>query len=357
MNTPRQKPLADLSTRTPAQWIWVDHVLERMQERGIGVFEVLSALYDPDWTRPSKYVDSNVFKATRGDIEVVYDPIEQTIITVTDRLNGTRDEPRRPLAPAIPSSPVPVPAQPSRAHEKPELPVLVPVQESESTMVTTSEVRSRRPRNRTKVGPHSQSARQRIRTWIAEQPAGTIFSIQDLLAVFPQFTGSAVRQAVVLLSEAGGPIASVAPGKRTGQYQVLGGPVTTRPIPPTMAAAESATTAALPTVGQAVGHTRAVFELVDPPSKFGAPGSELADFTLAHLREVLNQIQPGQAAKVLEIEGTVSAGSHRAGYLRRRLRDSGVEIVSRLLKPPSTAKGNDAICAIYVRKLAEPERS
>ena len=98
----RAKPVvADLGEVTTT-YVMSDHAIERAHERGVGVFEVYSAIADPDHINPdTEQADGKVY--VRGDICVVTCPSKFgngfTIKTVIDRFQDERQTPRTPLDP------------------------------------------------------------------------------------------------------------------------------------------------------------------------------------------------------------------------------------------------------------------
>jgi hypothetical protein len=83
---------------------FADHVAERCEERGIGVFEVFSAIADATFDRVS-IEDPERQEFYRGDIKVVVHRPSRTIVTAIDLDADYRSKPRRPLAPNNPPTP------------------------------------------------------------------------------------------------------------------------------------------------------------------------------------------------------------------------------------------------------------
>jgi len=77
---------------------FADHVAERCEERGIGVFEVFSCIADATFDRVS-IEDPERQEFYLGDIKVVVHRPSRTIITAIDLDSDYRTKPRRPLAP------------------------------------------------------------------------------------------------------------------------------------------------------------------------------------------------------------------------------------------------------------------
>lgn len=97
-----QRPLVAELGEVTTHYVMSDHAIERAQERGIGVFEVYSAIVEPDRIDPdTDQVEGRVF--VRGDICVVTGPSkfgdQFTIKTVIDRFQDERPSPRKPLDP------------------------------------------------------------------------------------------------------------------------------------------------------------------------------------------------------------------------------------------------------------------
>ena len=94
---PRIRPPRELvDTSEVEDYGWTDHVFKRCPERGIGVFEVLSAIADPETVREK---DPTEHHYIRGDLRVVVNPIRRSIVTVIDLFEDERSEPRKPLNP------------------------------------------------------------------------------------------------------------------------------------------------------------------------------------------------------------------------------------------------------------------
>jgi hypothetical protein len=72
------------------------HALERCQERGIGVYELYSAIAEPDAKTPAQ---GRRTQFVRGDIAAVVDESTRTIVTIIDRLEDIRSAPRVPISP------------------------------------------------------------------------------------------------------------------------------------------------------------------------------------------------------------------------------------------------------------------
>lgn len=82
---------------------WSKHVIERLEERGIGVFELFAALDQPDYTTdwsPGGNGKHNVRLFVRGDIRLAVDIAARNVITAIDLNEDTRTERRQPLIPA-----------------------------------------------------------------------------------------------------------------------------------------------------------------------------------------------------------------------------------------------------------------
>jgi hypothetical protein len=80
--------------------ILTDHAIERCQQRGIGVWEIASAIAEPDRSQRQTHGDGRETIAyMRGDVKVVVNADDHAIITVADRNADTRTEPRVPLTP------------------------------------------------------------------------------------------------------------------------------------------------------------------------------------------------------------------------------------------------------------------
>jgi len=106
----RIAPLPDWLNLRPREWQWTYHALQRTHKRGIGVFEVLAAIDQPDFgPKPSPGGEQNDTRLVvyRGSVKVVYRPVNQLIITVVDRNTEDGDciedpdyvSERRPLKP------------------------------------------------------------------------------------------------------------------------------------------------------------------------------------------------------------------------------------------------------------------
>lgn len=98
----RAKPLVVDLGEVTSRYVMSDHAIERANERGVGVFEVYSAIADPDHVQPGQDgADSASY--TRGDIRVAVTPNRfgdgHTIKTVIDRYEDERQTPRVPLDP------------------------------------------------------------------------------------------------------------------------------------------------------------------------------------------------------------------------------------------------------------------
>lgn len=90
---------------------WSEHVLERCNERNIGVFEVVNAIYAPDKCVPAPGDSANVVHLIRGDVGVVYNKADRTVITVLDLNNRPADARRVALHPTIELPVVPTPEE------------------------------------------------------------------------------------------------------------------------------------------------------------------------------------------------------------------------------------------------------
>lgn len=75
------------------------HAKERIEERGVGVMEIYSALQEPDTVTETKHEGKDALLHTRGDIIVVLYPKLRQVRTVIDRYEKTRVLRRIPLKP------------------------------------------------------------------------------------------------------------------------------------------------------------------------------------------------------------------------------------------------------------------
>jgi hypothetical protein len=75
-----------------------EHLIERCEERGIGILEVYSTLADPTFCHEQ---NQHSRRYQRGDLRVVVDPTEKRVITVVDLEEGYRKTPRVALVPEI----------------------------------------------------------------------------------------------------------------------------------------------------------------------------------------------------------------------------------------------------------------
>ena len=64
-------------------WIFTDHARERMEQRGVDILDALHAATVPTLVRSAKTPELRVHE--RGDVRVVVNPEDCTIITVLDR--------------------------------------------------------------------------------------------------------------------------------------------------------------------------------------------------------------------------------------------------------------------------------
>lgn len=92
----KAKPLVD-DLSLAVDYALTRHAVERMAERNIGAYEVLSALVDPDTTRTNQ----GVLSCSRGDIRIVVNPENRTIISVIDLEEDERVTPRKVLSPTF----------------------------------------------------------------------------------------------------------------------------------------------------------------------------------------------------------------------------------------------------------------
>lgn len=194
LTAPAQKPLPNLIVLDGSRYSWGhgpddDHALQRLQERGIGVFEVYAALLEPDFTLPASkhHPDRTMF--IRGDLGVVLEKDGRTIVTVVDRLNGTRLSPRVALAP---------PRAPIDDSDS-------PLPERQSPMSTA---KSKDVNNDTDNGASNaaewaatvQSAPIAVAHWVADRKPGDRFTVGELVKLCEgnlNLTDTAIRSQIL----------------------------------------------------------------------------------------------------------------------------------------------------------------
>jgi hypothetical protein len=326
---PARKPLLNGIDGFAGPWNWSDHALQQCAERGIGVYEVLSALYAPEWTSPQH---SDRVRIVRGDLEVIYHPTDRVIITVIDRLEDHRDTPRQPLHPPItitaPTPPAPPPA-PLSAEETP-MPATHPT-------------------------PPEGTAVEEVRAHLAALPAGTPVPVGELITMLgDRHASSAVRMAVRVAVDRGlaaragrgliqttqaagtGPAADASNVAATRE-PAAAGPDTLPPGPPAVADTD-------PPPPATTGKVTTTFAFTDPPTPPTPPSER--DVTLAHITALVVRLKenPGMWAHVLIIEGSRQSAAVRVAFLRRHF-DADLEFKTAPL--PDTDGRRHGIYARY----------
>lgn len=360
----RRPLLPDIETLAGRQWGWTDHALQRLEERGIGVYEVLSAVYAPDWTHDTS---TGEVRAVRGDVQVIYDPVTFNIVSVQDRNEDRRTTPREPLHPMVVRHVPPTPPTPPQPET--ETPAM-----SKPTSAPTG------------------TAQQFVWAYLAGKKRGDAFRVLDVVRAGERagHSASAIRQAIRVHVVDTGEARHVGHA-RSGEYRLTTdvetfqgaaratramasapvAPPAPRPAPPGRAnqaapapAAVSAAPSSTPvdaadtgssplSIQSAVGRpavgaasaaadaprklgktTTAVFAFAEPPAD---PVSEV-DESIAHLRAhvVALKENPDRWAQVFVLQGTSQVAGKRVTYLRNKLDNPDVEIKLSKLEQPNT---------------------
>jgi hypothetical protein len=187
-----QKPLPDVSTLDGSVYSWGDdpnddHALQRLHQRGIGVFEVLAALAEPDITLPASKHHPGRRLFFRGDLGVVLEGDGRTIVTVVDRLNGSRTSPRVALAPpCVPTN--------SSDNSLPERQPLMPTRSTDKQAEATEQGADKDLHVDLKAVGSAPAA---LAYWVLACQIGERFTPNDVIQLFQDnlnFTASAIRQ-------------------------------------------------------------------------------------------------------------------------------------------------------------------
>lgn len=320
---PTRKPIIEgLDQNALRAWNWSTHALQRCDERGIGVYEVLSAVYAPDWST----VANGKTRAVRGDIEVIYEPDERLITTVIDRIEDRRVAPRQALHPVVVSAPStppaasrPIPAPPSRRDT--DMP--------------------------------KQTARQAVRAYYAARPDQTIRARDVVQALDGEHTQAAIHLAIANLAHAGElehrgharsglyrliPTRQDAAAAASARPREADAPPA-RPRPPALVPTPRPTPASAPAAvslpdvpepddtPRKVGKsTTVMFAFADPPS----PPPTESDETMRHVRSIVVRLKehPGRWAQIAVIEGSARSAATRAGWIGKQLDNPDVELRS-----------------------------
>lgn len=159
-----QKPLIDVPESVMRSYTWTDHAFDRIEERNIGVFEVVAALHQPDHVIPDDNPDYVHYM--RGDVEVIVETNpdgQPRVVTVLDMLNNRRGgTPRVALAPEL------VPAAATSAPPIPD-PDPAPACVPEEVIVMPT------PR------PEPESKYQRVRAAIDAYAVGATFTTAQII--------------------------------------------------------------------------------------------------------------------------------------------------------------------------------
>jgi hypothetical protein len=363
---PARKPLIpDLGDTELRRWSFADHAAVRMAERGVGVFEVLSALYAPDWSSQQPRTPGRV-KAVRGDIEVIYDPRNRYVFTVVDRLETVRTRARIPLHPPALSTPPKGIAMP--APEVPPAKFTPPTPE-----VMTQPQRKPTPGQPTGEPP---TAVDYVLAALDRAGPDSPISLRALAdGAPPEITYGALSMALRAMSATGRVVHVGSP--RSGQYRngdptkptampkgyrkppaKLARTPIRKPAPPAPVAAPSAprtaqhappapeatpaprvrATAPVGYTGETLGAVAAVFAFADPPA-----GTE-TELAVEHLRALLRVLkeQPGSWARVLLVQGDRKEADAYADLLEETIAEPALAL---MVRPHPEASGH----AIYAR--------
>lgn len=176
------KPLPDLELLDMTYpYRWTHHIIDRCEERKIGLYEVVATLQHPDQIRDSKNPLRK--KYYRGDIMVIYEVPTKTIVTVASV--NPPGHPRYIIQPQLSGESMAIADNLTKEQREKLRKAVTPDPEPSFEPVTERPVKRQDRRETTRIA-QGRNARDCVKEWAHNDVTGEFRTASNLLAEYPE---------------------------------------------------------------------------------------------------------------------------------------------------------------------------